>query len=82
MFGLGVALLLLGYNMVYTGISNLLNGGNGPGFFEALGITNTLSSPATTNRAPNSSGSQTGPPPSFNLPSPGIIGGPFGLEPL
>lgn len=81
MLGLGVAALILGYAAVYTGISNLLNGGNGPKYFESLGVKNPLSSPAT-DRVPNGSGSQVGPPALPNLPSPGIIGGPFKVEPL
>lgn len=76
MFGLGVFALILGYSMVYTGVSNLLNGGNGPKLFEAMGITNTLSSPAS-NRVGQGGGNQVGPVPSTPLPSPGIIGGPM-----
>lgn len=80
MFALGVAVYIFGYALVYTGLSNLLNGGNGPTLFESLGITGHLSSPAD-NKPAQGSGNQSGQAPSFGIkpPSvdPGIFGGPF-----
>lgn len=46
MLGLGIAFLIIGYSLVYTGVSNLKNGGQGPGLFESMGFSGTLDSPA------------------------------------
>jgi len=58
MFPLGVALLNLGYAAVYTGIANILNGGNGPTFAEALGFNRKIAPPGAekpnlTGQVPN-----------------------------
>jgi hypothetical protein len=37
-FSAGLAFLFAGYAAVYTGIANLLNGGNGPTFAQSLGF--------------------------------------------
>lgn len=66
MFGLGVFALLVGYAMVYTGVSNLWNGGQGPSLFESLGIKNKLASPADLRKTGVAQGSSNQ---SFNAPS-------------
>lgn len=38
MFPAGAVLMFIGYALIYTGVANLLNGGNGPTFGESLGI--------------------------------------------
>lgn len=45
MFSLGVYLVFFGYAAVYTGIANLLNGGNGPTYGEALGFQTMVAPP-------------------------------------
>lgn len=45
MFSLGSFLLTVGYALVYAGIANLRNGGQGPTIAEALGFTTTLAPP-------------------------------------
>jgi hypothetical protein len=69
MFGVGVAVLVIGYSLLYTGAVNLLNGGNGPKLFEAMGFTGKLASPAD-NKTPQGSSNLVGPVPSAPLESP------------
>lgn len=45
MFGLGALMLGVGYAALYSGLSNALNGGQGPTFFEALGIKTAIAPP-------------------------------------
>jgi len=42
MFILGVAFLIIGYALQYTGAVNMLNGGQGPTFWQAIGIESDL----------------------------------------
>lgn len=72
MFGMGAALLVLGYAFGYTGANNLLNGGKGPTLFESLGLKTKLASPADFKTAQGSS-NQTGQIPSAPLESPGSV---------
>lgn len=71
----GIAALFLGYSMVYTGIVNLLNGGQGPTLFEAMGFTGKLNSPATKTVG-NTGSNQTGQPPVYNVDTPTMNKGP------
>lgn len=42
MFPLGVGLLIIGYGVSYWAIINFRNGGDGPGFAEVMGLTQSL----------------------------------------
>lgn len=57
-FVVALITLIVGYAMAYTGANNLKNGGQGPGFFESLGITAHISSPGDSggNSTPNAPG--------------------------
>jgi len=69
MFALGVALIILGYNTVYTGFTNLRSGGHSNGWWQNLGISTTVSvddgstpaanltgQPASSNPSPTAGG--------------------------
>jgi hypothetical protein len=71
MFGAGVIAVTLGYALLYTGASNLMNGGKGPTFIGSLGFNKTLTSPADYKTG--TSGSQIGNVP--NAPQPNPSGG-------
>lgn len=67
MFILVTALLIVGYDAVYFGISNLMNPGKGSKFWAGLNVTQSLSTPAGVNFSPN----LTGQPASAAQPPPG-----------
>jgi hypothetical protein len=50
MFSLGAFLIYFGYAMVYMGIANILNGGNGPTAGEVLGIKGGALAPPGADR--------------------------------
>jgi hypothetical protein len=62
MLGIGVALLIVGYGLLYTGAMNLANGGKGPKLMEAFGVTQKLASPVDFKSTPQGSSNQTGQP--------------------
>jgi hypothetical protein len=62
--GVAVILIVLGYTLQYVAVTNLMNGGNGPRLFEAMGFTGKLASPAD-NKPAQGSGNMTGQPPSL-----------------
>jgi hypothetical protein len=72
MFAAGVAALIIGYALLYTGIMNLLNAGKGPKLFEAMGFTTKLVSPADY-KTDSGSANLVGPVPSAPLDSPGGV---------
>jgi hypothetical protein len=45
MFPVAIALILIGYAMVYTGAANLINGGQGPKLLESLGLKEAIAPP-------------------------------------
>lgn len=71
MFPFGVACVILGYAIMYYGVNNLVNGGQGPTIAQTLGLKSELSveptirdkpianqtgQPATSNQSPTQSG--------------------------
>lgn len=84
-FVVALVTLLIGYAMAYTGANNLRNGGQGPGFFESLGINGHISSPGNSggNSQPNAPGYPSNPDSGngggFGFPGVpgGILGGPI-----
>lgn len=73
MFAIAVAFIILGYSLAYTGTVNLLNGGQGPSLFEAMGVKTSVSYPGSDSgvqKVAMGTGNQTGAPPSNPNPSP------------
>lgn len=72
MFSLAAILLSGGYALIYTGLANLRNGGNGPTLAESFGFKTAVAPPGSDH--PN----LTGQAPSPDAPPPGTVPAPGG----
>lgn len=52
----GILSIFLGYAMLYTGVANLRNGGQGPRLWEALGFREAITPPGGGSPQPPSDG--------------------------
>ena len=88
MFFFGVILMYAGYAFVYSGIANLLNGGQGPHLSESLGFKTPLIPPGADRNiltpdtgAPPAASASGGSPPPFSTTG-GGFSGPTGGAPF
>lgn len=80
MLPVGIAMMVLGYALMFSGVSNLITGGKGWGFFQSIGVKGTgntgvhASNYINSINAPGDSGSTSGAASTGNQATPPVSG--------